>query len=498
MSSPHSPAGAKGGSVVPLTPRSLPSVERCLTTDEGRFLAARYGRGVTGYLVREVIAELRAALLAPDTGSSPPVSADSGGVERILAAVELRAAALLEADGRRALNATGILLHTGLGRSPLPEPAADTLRSAARYSVVEVDRRTGDRSRRDQRVEQMLRELVGCEAAAVVNNNAAATFLVLQTLAAGKEAVISRGQLIEIGGSYRMPDVMALSGARLREVGTTNRTHLADYERAMGDETAVLVHVHTSNYRIQGFTSTPSVGELAQLAKRRGVPLFDDLGSGALISLQQFGLTDETMVRDSLANGADVVCFSGDKLISGPQAGIICGKRSIIEALRKNQFFRMFRVDKLTLGALERTLALFMNGQEGAAQVPLYRLLAASIEELEQRAEQCAAALRTISAPALGELEVSVLSAESYVGGGSLPDQAVPSRAVRVAFPGGSGPLGTLARNLRESVPAVFGRIQDGGLVFDMRTLEADEPELLVRIFRHVAESGHPALIRSV
>lgn len=461
--------------------RALPAVERCLQSPPGKTLVLRFGPGVTGFFTRVVLAELRSAIRS---GQAP-----KSGIEDVLAEVERRAAAFALPAGRRALNATGILLHTGLGRAPLGTRAAATLGAMDRFSVLEVDRASGERSRRDNLVESILCDLVGCEAAMVVNNNAAATFLVLHTVAAGKAAIISRGQLIEIGGSYRMPDVMGLSGARLHEVGTTNKTHLSDYERAISDDTGVLVHVHTSNYRIHGFASTPSIAELSGLARSRGIPLFDDLGSGALIELSRFGLPEESLVSGSLRSGADIVCFSGDKLLGGPQCGIICGSSALIERMRKNPFTRMFRVDKLTLGALEQTLAAFLNGASDVAELPLYRLMSASRTELEERAARCSAAL----APLPG-FTVAVIETRSYVGGGSLPEDALPSVAISIGCDADPRNVERLAAQLRSSVPAVFGRLQDGRLVLDLRAIAEDEVEELAAIVRAAAETGRPVV----
>jgi len=272
--------------------------------------------------------------------------------EEIAAELEHRLVRLCQPQGRRAINASGILLHTGLGRAPLADDAAAALAGTTRYSVLQASLESGDRSLREEKIQRLLIELTGCEAATVVNNNAAATMLILHTLAAGREVIISRGQLIEIGGSFRMPDVMSRSGAILREVGTTNRTHVRDYEEAINERTAAIMHVHTSNYRVRGFAGAPDIGELVELGRRRDVAVIDDLGSGAIVPLAEFGIGNEPLVKDSIAAGADVVCFSGDKLICGPQAGIICGKKPIIERIRRSAFARMFRVCKLTLAGL--------------------------------------------------------------------------------------------------------------------------------------------------
>jgi len=305
--------------------------------------------------------------------------------------------------------------------------------------------------------------------------DAAATMLVLHTLAAGREVIISRGQLVEIGGSFRMPDVMAMSSAVMREVGTTNRTHLRDYENAIGERTGALLHVHTSNYRVRGFASTPGIRELAELGRSRGLPVIDDIGSGALVALDDFGMTNEPLVADSLSAGADVACFSGDKLIGGPQSGILVGRREIVDRLRKSPFARMFRVCKLTLAALEATLVHFVNGDYAEA-LPFYRMLGRPLGELGEQAESF---LGRISG--LPGVEAEADDDVAYIGSGSIPDEGIPSRVVRLRA---SPPPDELVRRLRVASPPIFARIQDDAVVFDMRTLsreEADEVSAALR-----------------
>jgi len=341
---------------------------------------------------------------------------------------------------------------------------------------------SGDRSLREEKIQRMLVELVGCEAATIVNNNAAATMLILNTLAKGKEVIISRGQLIEIGGSFRMTEVMGQSGAVLREVGTTNRTHLRDYEQAINENTGAIIHVHTSNYRIRGFTGTPEVKELCELGRRRSMPVIDDLGSGAIVPLKEFGISDEPLVRDSIAAGSEVVCFSGDKLICGPQAGIICGKKGWIERIRKNPFARMFRVCKLTLAAMEATLPHFLNGtfREG---IPFYRMLARKVEDLAKDAEGVVEGLKGIEG-----LSAGIGDDVAYVGSGSIPDEGVASRVVRIAHL--KIAADEVGRRLRMGIPSVFGRLQDRQVVLDMRTLLAGEVEMVVEAVKNAVGRG--------
>jgi len=376
---------------------------------------------------------------------------DPGDLEALLRA-ELRAARAPRL--RRVLNATGILVHTNLGRAPLAEHALERVVEAARgYSNLEYDLADGRRGSRQDHVAAALRRLTGAEAALVVNNNAAAVLLALAALAEGREVIVSRGELIEIGDGFRIPDVLARSGARLREVGTTNRTRAADYERAAGPETGALLRVHQSNFRVVGFTEQPTVAELAEVARRHGVPLVDDLGSGVLVALE-----GEPSARDSLAAGADLVCFSGDKLLGGPQAGIVVGRAELVERLRRHPLQRAVRADKLTLAALEGTLALYLDPARAGREVPVLRMLGEPGESVRARAAGLAAAVG-------GEVEETV----ARVGGGALPLAEIPSFACAVEE--------ELAGPLREGEPPVVGIVRDGRLLLDCRTLGDDEVE---------------------
>jgi L-seryl-tRNA(Ser) seleniumtransferase len=356
---------------------------------------------------------------------------------------------------RRALNATGVVLHTNLGRAPLAPAALERLVEVARgYSNLEYDLSGGARGSRQDHCAELLRRLTGAEATLVVNNNAAAVLLALAALAAGREVLVSRGELIEIGDGFRIPDVLTRSGARLVEVGTTNRTRVADYERAIGPETASILRVHQSNFRVVGFTERPDLGQLARLAGRHGLPLVDDLGSGVLVEL-----ADEPSARESLAAGADLVCFSGDKLLGGPQAGIVIGRDELVERLRRHPLQRALRADKLTLAALEGTLALYLEPERALAEVPVLRMLREPPEAVHARAERLARAVG-------GEVEETV----SRVGGGALPLAELPSFAVGVEE--------ELAAALRAGDPPVVSIVRDGRTLLDCRTLtdaEADE-----------------------
>jgi L-seryl-tRNA(Ser) seleniumtransferase len=356
---------------------------------------------------------------------------------------------------RRALNATGVIVHTNLGRAPLPETAlARALEVGRGYSNLEYDLTAGGRGSRQDHVAAILRRLTGAEAALVVNNNAAAVMLALATLAEGREVLVSRGELIEIGDGFRIPDVLARSGARLREVGTTNRTRATDYERAIGPETALLLRVHQSNFRVVGFTEQPTIEQLAAVARRHQLPLVDDLGSGVLVHLE-----GEPSARESLAAGADLVCFSGDKLLGGPQAGIVVGRADLVERLRRHPLQRALRADKLTLAALEGTLGLYLEPERALWEVPVLRMLNESPEAVRSRAERLASATD-------GEVEETV----ARVGGGALPLAELPSFACAVEE--------ELAEPLRAGEPPVVGVVRDGRLLLDCRTLndaEADE-----------------------
>ena len=412
--------------------------------------------------LRGAVSEIRQKVLA--------VAAQGGAEEVSLEVVLARAANLLsEATTphlREAINATGIILHTGLGRAVLPERVVDSMVAELKgCCTLAVDRRTGERIERDELVEYILTELTGAEAATVVNNNAAATMLVLAALATRKEVIVSRGQLIEIGGSFRLPEVMAQSQAQLVEVGATNRTHLKDYQKAITPETAALMRVHPSNYRVVGFTSEPALKELADLAHKHGLILIDDLGAGALLDLEQFGLPHEPTVRESIGAGADVVLFSGDKLIGAGQAGVIVGRKALIDQLRKHPLMRAVRIDKTCLLVLERTLHLFRNPELLRRENPTYRMICTPLETLQQRARTFVELIAKLAPSVATRMEEST----GYLGSGSLPTQALRSVTVSVAAPGLNAT--ELARRLRLDPACVFGRIEADRVRLDMRTI---------------------------
>jgi L-seryl-tRNA(Ser) seleniumtransferase len=427
--------------------------------------------------LRGAAAQVRREVLQDEAGSLEPVTE---------AAVLDRAAGLLAQAAtphlRAAINATGIILHTGLGRAVFPGAVVESVIAEMKgYSTLAVDRQSGERIERDELVEYILTELTGAEAATVVNNNAAATMLVLAGLAAPKEVIVSRGQLIEIGGSFRLPEVMAQSQARLVEVGATNRTHLKDYQNAINPNTAAIMRVHPSNYRIVGFTREVSLGDLAELAHRHELILIDDLGAGALVDLEQYGLEHEPTVRESIAAGADVVLFSGDKLIGASQSGIIVGRKALIDRLRKHPLMRALRVDKTCLMVLERTLYLFRRPDLLRREHPTYRMICTPVGALRGRAKTLAEDL----AKAVPGLTASVEHSSAYLGSGSLPTKALPSVAVSVTVPGLSA--SELARRLRLDEACVFSRIEEDLVRLDMRTLTEEQVPAIVAAFGRIA-----------
>ena len=365
------------------------------------------------------------------------------------------------------VNATGVVIHTNLGRSPLAEAALAQIQEvAAHYSTLEYDLARGTRGSRHDHLEGVVKELTGAGGVLVVNNNAAAVLLALNTLAAGKEVVISRGQLVEIGGSFRLPEIMAASGAILREVGTTNKTYLKDFEKAITSETAVLLKVHPSNFRIMGFTHEVTLAEMVDLGRRYGLKVVEDLGSGCLVDLSRYGLEREPTVQETLKAGADLVLFSGDKLLGGPQAGLILGNREVVEALRKNPMTRALRPDKMTLAALEATLRLYLEEPRALAEIPTLRMLTRPVAELDRQARALARRVRRRFG---ASLKVEVVESEGRAGGGALPQASLPSRALALAV----APLAPqeLEARLRQAGTPVIGRVEHGVVLLDVRTL---------------------------
>ena len=431
--------------------------------------------------VREVLAAEREIILG-----GRPRNVEDLGREALLAKFDKRLKDKLTPNFRTVINATGVIIHTNLGRSLLPRVAMDSLvKVGSRYSNLEFDLTTGKRGSRYSLVEDLLCELTGAEAGLVVNNNAAAVLLTLDTLAKGREVVVSRGQLVEIGGSFRIPDVMEKSGAFLREVGATNRTHLRDYENAINEQTGLLLKVHMSNYRIIGFTSEVSLPEMVELGRKHNLPVMEDLGSGSLVDLTRFGLEKEPTVGEVIKAGVDVVTFSGDKLLGGPQAGLILGRRDIIQRIKKNPLNRALRIDKFTLAGLESILRLYFDEEKALTDIPTLAMMGLPLAVIERRAARLTRRIRKSLADCC---EVTTVSVASRVGGGAMPEQDLPSRAV--ALRPVVMKVTDLERKLREASLPVIGRIENEAYLLDMRTVADDEIPLLAAALFEVFEVG--------
>jgi L-seryl-tRNA(Ser) seleniumtransferase len=453
--------------------RNLPSVNEVLDAPAVQALAGQHAHEQIVAAVRTELAEQRTRV---SRGEGVDGRADA---EAVAGRVVARLARAFRPKLVPVINATGIVLHTNLGRAPAAEEAARAAYEAARgYLNLELDLDGGKRSSRPAAIREWVCKLTGAESATAVNNNAAATVIVLRALAAGREVVISRGQLIEIGGSFRIPEIMGVSGAVLREVGTTNITRLADYEKAIGPNTAALMQVHTSNYRVSGFTKSVPLADLVALGKKHELPVIDDIGSGALLDFGRFGFTGEPVAHQSIEAGAALVLFSGDKLLGGPQAGVIAGRKEYVQKIEKDPLMRAFRLDKMTLAALEATLRLYLNEGRALTEVPVLRMLGVDVAELRQRAEGLAKRLGEVS----GVKSVRAAEDKAYVGGGSLPDQAMRTWVVELEAEGVGD--AELARRLRLGSPAVMGRLRDGKVVLDVRTVFGHQEDALVEAVR--------------
>ncbi len=409
--------------------------------------------------------------------------------ERVLKRVQDELNRAMRPSLRPVVNATGVVVHTNLGRSLLTKEIFEEIFDVAvNYSNLEYDLEKGKRGSRYSHVEAILCELTGAEAALVVNNNAAAVLLTLETLAKGKEVIVSRGELVEIGGSFRIPDVMARSGAILREVGATNRTHLRDYENAINENTALLMKVHQSNFAVVGFTKKVSMKELKELGKRHEIPVIEDLGSGNLVDLTPYGFIHEPTVQESLRAGADLVTFSGDKMLGGPQAGIIVGKRDLVERIKKNPMNRAVRIDKLTLAGLEAVLRIYRDPKKALKEIPTLRMLTMSFEETKRRARRL---LRLIKAKVGDEaLELGYRDTTSRVGGGAMPLQVLKSRAVFIKSARRELPVSLVEKRLRSERIPIITRIEDEGIIFDTRTIKDEEFKLIADSIKRVIEKG--------
>jgi len=460
--------------------KALPAVDEILRSPEGEGWLSRHPRRYVVDAVRQAIEGRRRLIVeGKDTGLS---------MAELFPEVEATLGALSAMSLRPVINATGIVIHTNLGRSALSENALENILRVARgYSNLEYDLAAGRRGKRYAHIKRLLREVTGAEDGIAVNNNAGAVLLCLSAMAKGREVVVSRGELVEIGGSFRVPDVMAQSGAVLREVGATNKTHLRDYESAINDSTALILKVHQSNYRITGFTQDVPLGELVALGGRRGVPVMYDMGSGCLMDLRPHGIHTEPTVQETVKQGPDLVTFSGDKLLGGPQAGVIVGRKAAIELLQKHPLLRALRIDKLTLAALEATLMEYIDIEGAKGHIPTLRMLLEPAAEVKKRARKIAMMIKK----EVKGVEVRVVEDSAFSGGGALPEHAL--RTYAVALSHGELSPNALETRLRLGDPPVIARIKEGALLIDARTVSDPEVKTLAGCVRAAVAAGTPA-----
>lgn len=446
--------------------RSLPAVDAVLKVPAAMALIDQYGRSSVASAIRTATDSIRRTLLA---GQETPAAKTD-----VIAAAREQLESAMRPRLRRAVNATGIILHTGLGRAYMPDAAREALAELTGYCNIQMDLANGERIQREDCIKDLVRELTGAEDAVLVNNNAGATLLVLKSLAENREVIISRGELIEIGGSFRLPEIMKQSGAILRETGATNKTHLNDYEKAIGENTGLMMKAHKSNYCIVGFADEVGIADIAALGKKAGIPVIDDLGCGALIALEAFGLDHEMTVRQSLDAGADLALFSTDKLIGGPQGGLIVGRRDLLKTVRSHPLYRALRVGKMALAALEATLRIFRAPELLAQKHPLYRMLARTPPEMDRQARELAGSIRSL----LPDWSVAVEEDLSYLGGGALPGSSMPSVALQVTSGGMSAE--DIARKLRSAETPVIPHVRDNAVLINLRTvLPEDSDDIL-------------------
>jgi L-seryl-tRNA(Ser) seleniumtransferase len=462
--------------------RMLPGVDSILEAAKSDTVLDPTPKSVLVRSIRFVVERLREAILDDQHNITETDLSDVA----VLAAVKQRVHQTMAPKLTRIVNATGIVIHTNLGRSLLADDAIENLSTiAGRYSNLEFDLSKGARGSRYTIVEDILCELSGAESAMVVNNNAGAVFLSLETIAKGKKVIVSRGELVEIGGSFRIPDVMAKSGGILKEVGTTNRTHLRDYENAIENDTALLLKVHTSNYSVIGFTADVSLETLVALGTKFNIPVMEDLGSGTFVDFSKYGLLKEPMVQESVKAGADIVTFSGDKLLGGPQAGIIVGKKDVIEKIKKNPINRALRIDKLTLAALESTLRHYRNIDEAMDAIPTLRMMTVPLDRISSNAKALFEVLKNIGD---ARLSIDLMDIFSRPGGGSLPLLTLPSKGVGVKVDGISA--NALEKQMRNNECPVIGRIEDDLFIMDLRTILDDELQLVENAFKHILKKA--------
>jgi L-seryl-tRNA(Ser) seleniumtransferase len=455
--------------------RMLPGVDQLLEHTHKDVFFEDIPKTVVVKAIRQTLDSRRNRILADD----PAIAEPSLSVAQILEGVKHAAARAMTPNLKPLVNATGVVVHTNLGRSLAPAAVLENLAQiAGRYSNLEYDLGAGRRGSRYSSVEDILCEISGAEAGMVVNNNAAAVLLCLETLARGKQVIVSRGELVEIGGSFRVPDVMAKSGGILKEVGTTNRTHLHDYENALDENTALMLKVHRSNYSVIGFTAEVSLKELVGLGQQYGRPVMEDLGSGTFIDFSKYGRAKEPTVQESVSAGVDVVTFSGDKLLGGPQAGIVVGKKPIVDQIKKNPLARALRIDKMTLAALETTLRLYRDEDRAVGTIPTLRMLTMDTDELAQKAARLADELSAIGGP---RIDITQVELSSKAGGGALPLLELPSRCLRIKIQGLSA--NKLELNMRHHAPPIIGRIENDAYVIDPRTLLDDDLPIIRSAF---------------
>ena len=464
--------------------KALPGVDQVMLKAKSLAAFKDVPRSVLVTAIRDTIDEFRTQILKGKT----PLQPDDFSLNILLKKVERKSAHILAPKLQNVINATGIVVHTNLGRSLLAEDALkQTLSIAGKYSNLEYDLSTGKRGSRYSIVENLLCELSGAESAMVVNNNAAAVLLCLNTMAQGKEAIVSRGELVEIGGSFRIPDVMEKSGASLKEVGTTNRTHVRDFQNAFTENTGLLLKVHTSNFSVVGFTASVPLKTLVQLGTEHHTPVMEDLGSGTLIDFSKYGLTKEPTVQESVASGVDIVTFSGDKLLGGPQAGIILGKKSIIDRIKENPLTRALRIDKLTLAGLEGTLRLYRDEPKAIKSIPTLRLITMPMEAISEKARILYSLLKEIGEE---RAHIQILDRNSKTGGGALPLLDIPSQSVALRIEGLSA--NRIEKAMRHHRPPVIGRIEDDLFLMDLRTIKTEELETVQQAFRQILNQDDP------
>ena len=458
--------------------RMIPAVDRLLDSTDLKEISSHYPRNLILRAINEVLDEVRKGI---ENGNN--IDQSSVGIETISGIVKQRLDLLARSSLRQVINATGVVIHTNLGRSILAERVLDMFRPlSGGYSNLEYDLKQGKRGSRYTHVEGILKELTLAEAAMVVNNNAAAVLISLETLAKGREVIISRGELVEIGGSFRVPDVMKKSGARMVEVGTTNKTHLRDYEEAIGPDTALLLKVHKSNFQMVGFTEEVKTSHLSELGKRYGLPVMEDLGSGCLVDLSKYGLMRESTVQEVLADGADLVTFSGDKLLGGPQAGIILGRKDLVEEIKRNQLNRALRIDKLTLLALEETLKIYRDERTALKEIPTLKMICQPYASLKKKASRL---IRMIGNPGSENFDLDLVDGISRVGGGALPLMDLSTRLLRLTP--GKMSAHSMDEWLKSFDPPIIVRVEQNNVVLDVRTIQNKELKTVARAIKELA-----------